>query len=52
MNTTLRTDLTINDICDGFIYNELEGKGLFGLFGNFDNSQITKIVNCDFNNLT
>jgi hypothetical protein len=33
MNTTLRTDLTIKDICDGFIYNELEGKGLFGLSG-------------------
>jgi 5-methylcytosine-specific restriction endonuclease McrA len=33
MNTTLRTDITIKDICDGFIYNELEGKGLFGLSG-------------------
>ena len=33
MNTILRTDITINDICDGFIYNELEGKGLFGLSG-------------------
>jgi hypothetical protein len=33
MNTTLRTDLTIKDICEGFIYNELEGKGLFGLSG-------------------
>jgi uncharacterized protein with ParB-like and HNH nuclease domain len=33
MNTTLRTDITIEDICDGFIYNELEGKGLFGLSG-------------------
>lgn len=33
MKTTLRTDITINDICDGFIYNELEGKGLFGLSG-------------------
>ncbi|MCB5984552.1 DUF262 domain-containing protein [Flavobacterium psychrophilum] len=34
MKTILRTDITINDICDGFIYNELEGKGLFGLSGN------------------
>jgi len=34
MKTTLRTDITIKDICDGFIYNELEGKGLFGLSGN------------------
>jgi hypothetical protein len=34
MNTTLRTDITIKDICEGFIYNELEGKGLFGLSGN------------------
>lgn len=33
MITTLRTDLTVNDICEGFIYNELEGKGLFGLSG-------------------
>lgn len=33
MKTTLRTDLTIKDICKGFVYNELEGKGLFGLNG-------------------
>ena len=33
MNTILRTDITIKDICEGFIYNELEGKGLFGLSG-------------------
>ena len=33
MNTTLRTAITIQDICEGFMYNELEGKGLFGLSG-------------------
>lgn len=33
MNTTLRTDLTVADICDGFVYNQLEGKGLYGLGG-------------------
>lgn len=33
MKTTLRTDLKVNDICEGFVYNELEGKGLFGLSG-------------------
>ena len=33
MNTTLRTDITVKDICEGFVYNELEGKGLFGLAG-------------------
>lgn len=33
MITTLRIDITVKDICDGFIYNELEGKGLFGLSG-------------------
>lgn len=33
MITTLRTDITIEDICKGFVYNELEGKGLFGLSG-------------------
>jgi len=33
MKTTLRIDITVADICDGFVYNELEGKGLFGLSG-------------------
>ena len=33
MITTLRTDITIKDICKGFVYNEYEGKGLFGLSG-------------------
>ncbi|MCE9645020.1 MAG: DUF262 domain-containing protein [Chloroflexi bacterium] len=33
MKTTLKTDITVKDICDGFVYNELEGKGLFGLAG-------------------
>lgn len=33
MKTTLYTDITVADICDGFVYNELEGKGLFGLAG-------------------
>lgn len=33
METTLRTDLTVADICKGFVYNEFEGKGLFGLSG-------------------
>lgn len=33
MKTTLLTDLTVKEICDGFVYNELEGKGLFGLSG-------------------
>lgn len=33
MKTKLRTDLTVADICDGFVYNQLEGKGLFGLSG-------------------
>ncbi len=33
MKTTLRTNITIADICKGFVYNELEGKGLFGLDG-------------------
>lgn len=33
MKTILRTDLTIEDVCEGFIYNELKGKGLFGLSG-------------------
>jgi Protein of unknown function DUF262/HNH endonuclease len=33
MITTLRTTITIQEICEGFVYNELEGKGLFGLSG-------------------
>lgn len=33
MKTTLRTDITIDEVCDGFTYNEYEGKGLFGLSG-------------------
>ena len=34
METTLRTDITVKNVCEGFVYNELEGKGLFGLAGN------------------
>ncbi len=33
MNTFLRTNITVKDICEGFVYNQLEGKGLFGLSG-------------------
>ncbi len=33
MNTELKTDLTVKQVCEGFVYNEYEGKGLFGLAG-------------------
>jgi len=33
MKTTLKISITVKDICEGFVYNELEGKGLFGLSG-------------------
>jgi hypothetical protein len=33
MKTALKTGITVKDICEGFVYNELEGKGLFGLSG-------------------
>lgn len=33
MKTTLKTNITVKEVCDGFVYNELEGKGLFGLSG-------------------
>lgn len=33
MKTTLKTTIIVKEICDGFVYNELEGKGLFGLSG-------------------
>lgn len=31
METTLRTNITVKDICEWFVYNELEWKWLFGL---------------------
>ncbi|MFH1541130.1 MAG: DUF262 domain-containing protein [Elusimicrobiota bacterium] len=33
MKTILKTTITVKDICEGFVYNKLEGKGLFGLSG-------------------
>ncbi|MBP5542819.1 MAG: DUF262 domain-containing protein [Kiritimatiellae bacterium] len=33
MKTTLHTEITVGDVCRGFVYNEYEGKGLFGLDG-------------------
>src|SRR5574344_1669593 len=33
METKLETNITVEDVCKGFVYNELEGKGLFGLSG-------------------
>lgn len=30
---TILKEFTVKEICEGFIYNELEGKGLFGLNG-------------------
>ena len=33
MQTELKTEITVSDICQGFVYNEYEGKGLFGLSG-------------------
>jgi 5-methylcytosine-specific restriction endonuclease McrA len=33
MKATLHTEWTVRDICAGFVYNESEGKGLFGLNG-------------------
>jgi 5-methylcytosine-specific restriction endonuclease McrA len=33
MKTTLKIDITVEHICEGFFYSELEGKGLFGLSG-------------------
>ena len=33
MIATYKTGITVKDICEGFVYNELEGKGLFGLSG-------------------
>lgn len=33
MKATLNDKFSISEICEGFVYNELEGKGLFGLSG-------------------
>lgn len=33
MKTHLRADITVEDLCKGFVYNQAEGKGLFGLSG-------------------
>ena len=33
METVLNTEITIKELCEGFTYNESEGKGLFGLSG-------------------
>lgn len=33
MEAKLHTDFTVEQICKGFVYNELEGKGLYGLSG-------------------
>lgn len=33
MKTTLLTNITVAEICKGFVYNEFEGKGLFGWGG-------------------
>lgn len=33
MKTILKTDLTVKEINEGFVYNEFEGKGLFGWGG-------------------
>ena len=33
MKTTLHTDWTVGDLCEGFVFDKNEGKGLFGLDG-------------------
>ena len=33
MDTKLNKNLTVRQICDGFVFSKLEGKGLFGLSG-------------------
>jgi hypothetical protein len=34
MITKLQTEISVANICDGFVFNQFEGKGLFGLRGN------------------
>ena len=55
MTATLMTDLTVEDICKGFVYNELEGKGLFGWGGRLviqpdipvNNSMFDRVIDGD-----
>ena len=44
MKTTLKTSVTVKEICDGFVYNQLEGKGLFGLSGKYKHQCMSLIV--------
>lgn len=43
MKTTLRTDITVKEICHGFDYNTFEGKGLFGLSGKLHGAYTTDV---------
>lgn len=36
MKTKLNTEITVKELCEGFQYNETEGKGLFGLNGTLE----------------
>ena len=52
METTLHTEWTVEDICKGFTYNELEGKGLFGLDGgSLSNPSINAITSTTMGNV-
>lgn len=33
MKTKLKTEITVAEMCEGFLYNQFEGKGLYGLSG-------------------
>lgn len=33
MKTELHTEWTVADVCKGFVYNQLEERGLYGLNG-------------------
>lgn len=33
MKTELHTEWTVEDVCKGFVYNQLEERGLYGLNG-------------------
>lgn len=48
MKTTLKTKITIQDVVEGFTYNELEGKGLFGLSGTLTIHRSSSIMACSW----
>lgn len=44
MHTDFRKDITIRQLCEGFVYNEFDEKGLFGLMVNLSFSRNISVI--------